>query len=153
MLILGVAHTLWLCHINLLGEMPIEKGVINIKLAKAPLVMECNAKHITNNDEIDHGTKSLMKINTRLLVKAFSNKPSFIPSNRAIGILFDAKNPFVAHYVLARARGNEKPSVVPDESIILVLHGMNPLQILESSSDNAGFKDRWKNDGEAIISG
>ena len=83
-----------------------------------------------------HGTESLVKINTRLMVKVFRNKPSFISSNRAIGILFDAKNSFVAHYVLPRGRGNERPSVVPNESIILKLHGLNPLRILESSSNN-----------------
>ena len=64
-------HTLQLRHIDLLGEMPIEKvlmpvekGFINIKLAKALLAMECNAEHSANGDEIDHGTESLMKINT-----------------------------------------------------------------------------------------
>ena len=144
MWILGVAHTLRLRHIDLLGEMPVEKDVINIKLAKAPLAMECNAEHSMDGDEIDHETKILVKINTRLLVKAFSNKPGFILSNRAIGILFDAKYPFVAHYVLPRAQGNRSPSVIPDESIILVLHGLNPLRILESLGDNAGFRDRWK---------
>ena len=150
MWILGIAHTLRLCHINLLGEIPIEKGVINIKLTKAPLAMECNAEHSTNGDGIDHGTKSHVKINIRLLVKAFSNKPSFIPSNRAIGILFDAKNPFVAHYVLSWAKGNERPSAVSDESIILVLHGLNPLRILESLGDDTVFRDKWKDGGEAI---
>ena len=130
--------------------MPVEKGNINIKLAKAPLAMEYNVEHSTEGDEIYHGTKSLMKINTRLLVKAFSNKPSFILSIRAIRILFDAKNPFVSYYVLPRARGNERLSVIPDESIILVLRGLNPLWNLESSGDNVGFIDRWKYGGEAI---
>ena len=99
---------------------------------------------------IDHRTESLVKINTLMLVKAFSNKPSFIPSNKAFGILFDVKNPFVAHYVLPRARGNERTNVVPNERIILILHGLNPLWILESSSDGVGFRDRWKDGGEAI---
>ena len=90
-------------------------------------MMECNVEHSTNGDGIDHETESLMKINTRLLVKAFSNKPSFILSNKAIEILFDAKNSFVSHYVLPRARGIERPSVILDESIILTLHGLNPL--------------------------
>ena len=67
--------------------------------------MEGNAEHSTNDDEIDHGIESLMKINSRLFVKVFSNKLSFIPSNRIIGILFDAKNPFVGHYVLPQVRG------------------------------------------------
>ena len=97
MWILGVAHTLRLRHIDLLGEMPVEKGVINVNLARGPLAMKCNAEHSIDGDGIDHGIESLMKINTQLLVKAFSNKMSFISSNRAIEILFDANNPFVAH--------------------------------------------------------
>ena len=146
MWILGVAHILRLRHIDLLGEMPVEKGIINIKLAKAPLVMECNVEHSADGD----GIENLVKINTRLLVKAFTNKPSFIPRNRAIGILFDVKNPFVAHYVLPRAWGNERPSVIPEEHIILGLHGLKPLRILKSLSDIAGFRDSWKDSSEAI---
>ena len=61
-----------------------------------PLAIECNAKHNTEGDGIYHGIESFMKINVRLLVKAFSNKASFIPCNRAVEILFDVKHPFVA---------------------------------------------------------
>ena len=89
--ILDVAHTLRLLHIDLLDEMLVRKDVINIKLAKAPRAMECNAEHSMKGDGIDHGTRSLVKMYTWLLVKAFNNKPSFIPNNRAIVILFDAK--------------------------------------------------------------
>ena len=78
MWIIGVAHALLLHHIDLLREMPIEKDIIYIKLVKTPLAIECNAKNNTDNDEIYHETESLVKVNTRLLVKAFSNKLSFI---------------------------------------------------------------------------
>ena len=91
-------------HIDLLHKMPIKKGIVDIKLAT--LVIECNAKHSMDGDEIYHGTKSLVKINARLLVKAFSNKASFIPCNSDVGILFDVKHPFVAHYIFAQSRGN-----------------------------------------------
>ena len=69
---LSVAHTLQLHHIDLLGEMPVEKGVITIKLVKASMAMECNAEQSMDGDGIDHETESLMKINTRLLVLAIS---------------------------------------------------------------------------------
>ena len=150
MWILGIAHTLWLCHIDLLGEMHVEKGVIDIKLAKALLAMECNTEHNMDGGGICHRTKSLVKINNRLLVKAFCNKSSFILSNKAIRILFNVKTPFVAHHVLPHAQGNERPSVVSNESIILILYGLNPLRILESLGDNARFRDRWKYCVEAI---
>ena len=64
MQIIEVTHALWLRHIDLLREMPIEKGIIYIKLANDPLAMECNAKNNTEGEEIYHGTKSLMKVNT-----------------------------------------------------------------------------------------
>ena len=84
--IIGVSHALRLCHIDLLHKMPIEKGIVDIKLANSPLAIECNAKHSTDGDGIYQGTKSFMKINVRLLMKAFINKASFIPCNRAVGI-------------------------------------------------------------------
>ena len=104
MRIISVAHALRLRHVDLLREMPIEKDIIHIKLAKTPLLIEGNAKHSTDGDGIGHETKSFVKVNIWLLVKVYvwllvkasSNKASFIPCNRAFGILFDAKHPFVA---------------------------------------------------------
>ena len=89
MWIISVAHALRLRHIDLLHEIPIEKCIIYIDLAKSPLAIEGNAKHGTDGDEIYRKTESLMKVNVWLLVKAFSNKASFILCNRAIGTDFD----------------------------------------------------------------
>ena len=83
-----------------------EKDIIDIKLENALLVIECNAKNSIDSDGIYHGTKSLMKVNARFLVKAFSNKASPMPCNRAVGILFDTKQPFVAHYILPQSWGS-----------------------------------------------
>ena len=92
MRIIKVTHSLRLCHIDLLRQMPIEKGIIYIKLAKSLLAIEGNAKLSTSGDGIYHRNESLVKVNARLLVKALSNKESFIPCNRVVGILFDAKH-------------------------------------------------------------
>ena len=101
MRIIGVVHALRLRHVELLREMPLEKDIIYIKLAKSPLAIEGNAKHNTDYDGIYHGTESLVKVNVQLLVKAFSNKASFIPCNRAVTILLDEKHQFVTHYILS----------------------------------------------------
>ena len=112
--------------------MLIEKDIIYIKLAKSPLAIEGNTKSSTDSGEIYHETESLVKVNAQLLMKAFSNKMRFIPCNRAFGILFDVKHPFVAHYILPWSRGNQSLSTVPNESIMFFLHRLNPLGILES---------------------
>ena len=62
--IIEITHALRLRRIDLLREMPIEKGIIYIKLTNDPLVMECNAKNNTEGEEIYHRTKSLVKVNT-----------------------------------------------------------------------------------------
>ena len=134
-------HDLRMLHIDLLCEMPIEKDIIYIKLAKSPLAIEGNAKHSTDGDWIHHGAKSLMKVNAPMLVKAFSNKASFILCNRAIGILFDAKHSFVIDYILPWSRGNQSPSTILDQSIIFFLHSLNPRGILESLGDNVMFRN------------
>ena len=139
--IINVVHDLQMLHIDLLCEMPIEKDIIYIKLAKSPLAIEGNAKHSMDGDGIYHGTKSLMKVNAPLLVKAFRNKARFILCNRAIGILFDAKHPFVIDYILPSSRGNHSPSTIMDQSIIFFLHRLNPLGILESLGDNVRFRN------------
>ena len=78
MRIISVAYALQLRHIDFIHEMPIKKGITYIKLAKPPLEIEGNAKHSMDGDGIYHENESLMKVNARLLVKAFSNKASFI---------------------------------------------------------------------------
>ena len=80
--------------------MSIEKDIVYIKLANAPLTVGGNAKHSTDGDRIYHGSESHVKVNVQLLVKAFSNKASFILCKKAIVILFNAKHPFVAPYIL-----------------------------------------------------
>ena len=106
MRIIGFSLALQLRHIDLLCKMPIEKNIIYIKLANSPLAIECNAKHNMKGDGIYHKTESLVKFNAQLLVKAFSNKASFIPCKKVVRILFDAKHPFVTHFILPQTRGN-----------------------------------------------
>ena len=151
MRIIGIMHALWLHHIDLPHKLSIKKGIIYIKSMNAPLKVECNDKHNTDGDWINHGTESLVKVNALLLVKAFSNKASFISCNRVVKILLNTKHPFVAHYILPRARGNESPSTVLDKSIIFFLHRRNPLVIPKSLGNNAGCSEKWNYGGEAIF--
>ena len=94
--IISVSHALRLSHTKLLRKMPVQKGIIHIKLVNFPLAIKNRTKHSIDGDEIYHVTKGLMKVNTWLLVKAFNNKANFAPCNRAIRISFDAKHPPIA---------------------------------------------------------
>ena len=128
--------------------MPIEKDITYIKLANAPLTVEGNAKHSTDGDRIYHRTESLVKANAWLLVKTFNNKVSFIPCNRAIGILFNEKHPFFAHYILCPGlRGNRAQVLFR----MRALHRHNPLGVLKSLGNTAWFSERRNHGSEAIF--
>ena len=85
--------------------MPIGKGIVDIMLANVLLTIECNAKQRMDDGGIYHETESLVKINARLLMKAFNNKASFIPCNRSVRIMFNTKHLFVAHNIQPRSWG------------------------------------------------
>ena len=130
---------------------PLRKALFTSSWRSPHLRLRAMTKHGTNGDGIYHKTLSLVKVNVQLLVKAFSNNASFILRNRVVGILFDVKHPFIAHYILPWSRRNQSPSTISNESIIFFLHRLNPLRILESLGDCVGFKDSWNYGGEAIF--
>ena len=107
-------------------------------------------KHSKDSDGIYHGIESLVKVNTWLLVKAFSNMLSFIPCNRAIEIFLMRNTHFLSTIFCPSSGEQETRYHLLDESIIFFMHSLNPLRILESSSDNVGFRGRGKYGGEAI---
>ena len=63
MWIMGISYAQRLHYIDLLREILIEKGIVDIKLENSPLAIKCNAKHNMDDDEIYHGIGSLVKIN------------------------------------------------------------------------------------------
>ena len=109
MRIIGIVHALWLHHIDLLHKLSIKKDIIYIKLVNSPLKVECNPKHNTDGDWINHGTESLVKVNALLLVKAFSNNVSFIPCNRSVKILLNIKHPICCPLYSTQGSGEREP--------------------------------------------
>ena len=131
--------------------MPIEKYIIYIKLEKSPFAIEGNAKNNTSGDEIYNGTKIFVKVNAQLLVKAYSNKASFILGNKAIKIFFLCKTLICCPLYYAPISRNQSLNTISDESIIFFVHCLNPLVILERLGNSAGFRDSLNYGGEAIF--
>src|SRR3954469_10966529 len=57
-------------HINLLTQLTIEKGVLNIKLRHRPVTNRSNSKKSTHNGHMSHRSKGLIIVTTMLLLKA-----------------------------------------------------------------------------------
>jgi hypothetical protein len=61
-------------HINLLTQLTIEKGVLNIKLRHRPVANRCDNKKSAHSGHMSHMSKSLIIVTTLLLLKATSHK-------------------------------------------------------------------------------
>jgi hypothetical protein len=65
-------------HINLLTQLTIEKGVLNIKLRHGPVANRGDPKKSAHSSHMSHGSKSLIIVMALLLLKATSHKTRFI---------------------------------------------------------------------------
>jgi len=72
-----------------------------------------------------------MIIDSRTLVKPFSNKACFKPINRAIRISFDVINPPATNKVSDTIRGNKFPRAISNKGIIFLRHSFTPVGIFE----------------------
>jgi hypothetical protein len=71
-------------HINLLTQLTIEKGVLNIKLRHRPVANGGNRKKSAHSGHMSHRSKSLIIVTALLLLKATSHKTRFIALKRSI---------------------------------------------------------------------
>src|SRR4051812_42232268 len=71
-------------HINLLTQLTIEKGILNIKLGHRPVTNRSNSKKSTHSGHMSNGSKGLIIVTTMLLLKPTSHKTRFIALKRSI---------------------------------------------------------------------
>jgi len=82
-----------LTHIDSLGKLTMQKGIVNIHLPQGLTLHDSNNEHRPNGCRFYNGTKSFFIINPRALVIAFGNKLSFEAINCVIWFPFNTKNP------------------------------------------------------------
>src|SRR3954469_14172066 len=65
-------------HVNLLTQLAIKKGILNIKLGYRPAANRSNSKKSTDSGHMSHRGKILIIVATVLLLKPTSHKTRFI---------------------------------------------------------------------------
>jgi hypothetical protein len=60
------------------------------------------------------------------LLKAFDNKPGFVFSNLSIRCALGPVDPSASEKFPPRRKGNQIPSLVLEEGVVLLLHGRFP---------------------------
>jgi len=90
----------------------LEEGIIDIQLAKMPVVTKCHREDDANCGGLDDWAECGMKINARPLSKAFCNQARFVSVDGPIRISLDPEKPLAGYNVFGRVRRNKFPSLI-----------------------------------------
>jgi hypothetical protein len=112
-----------LLHIDLLREITVKKCILHIHLMNFPSLGFCNGKCQSYGIHLHYWSEGLIIINTMHLLKAFGEKPGFVSANLSIRCALGPVDPSISDKFPPRRKGNQIPSLVLEEGVVLLLHG------------------------------
>jgi hypothetical protein len=127
-----------LATVDDLGELAVEEGILDVELASLPFKGECNGEDDVDRGRFDNRTERLVEVNALLLRETAKHPACFVAVERAIGLQLVAKDPLPENDVGVPRRRHEIPSVVTEESTILLGHSLEPVGILERITCGGG---------------
>jgi len=114
-----------------LGQIAMEKGILDIQLMNRPAARECQGQNCADSSRFDNRTEGLIKINTWALCEATKHPTGLVPFQRTICLELVLEHPFAANNIGLRWSRNQIPSVVHQQCIVL-LHGSTPIGVGEA---------------------
>lgn len=130
----------WL-HINLLTQLTIEEGIVNIKLRHRPVANGGHRKKSANSGHMSHGGESLIIITTLLLLEATSHKTSFLMLKRTIRAGLNLIDPLAHDETNMGWRRNQIPCASAFKHSNLLSHRKLPLEVNDSILIRSRLKD------------
>ena len=130
----GVDEAGRLATVDDLGELAVEEGVLDVKLASLPFKGDGDGEDDADRGRFDNRTEGLIEVDALLLRETAKHPACFVAVKRAIGLELVAEDPLAGDDVGVSRRRHEIPSVVAEESAVLRGHSIEPVRILESST-------------------
>lgn len=116
-----------LLHVDIFMELPIKKGIVDIKLNKGTFGSKSNGEDSSHCDWFHHWRVGVTVILTIFLVESFGDQACFIFVYGTIRVLFDPENPFAPDGSFMRRKRYQAPCFVSLKSLILLLHNFSPV--------------------------
>jgi hypothetical protein len=117
---------LGLLHVDLLKEIIVKKCILHVHLMDFPCLGCRNGKFQSYGIHLLYWSEGLIIDNTMNLLKAFGNKPNFVSVDLSICCTLGLVDPSTSEKFLPRRKGNQIPSLVLKEGVVLLLHGRFP---------------------------
>jgi hypothetical protein len=127
-----------LATVDDLSELAVEEGVLDVELESLPFKGERDGEDDVDRGRFDNWTEHLVEVNAVLLREATKHPACFVAVERAIGLQLVVKDPLARDDVGVTRRRHEIPSVIAEESTILLGHSLEPVGILERRTCGGG---------------
>jgi hypothetical protein len=121
-----------LLHIDLLREIIMKKFIIYVHMMDFASLGYCNGKCQTYGIHLRYYKEGLIIVNSMHLLKAFDKKSGFVSANLPIRYTLGHVYPYAPDYFPSKRKGNQIPSMVLEEGVVLLLHGGFPKGISSS---------------------
>ena len=99
----------WWLHINLLTQLTIEKGVLNVKLRHRPMTNRSHNKESADNGHVGHRSECLIIIASLLLLKTTGHKTRFVALKTTIRASLNLVDPLAGDGTNTGREGNQIP--------------------------------------------
>ena len=114
-------------------QVSVKKSVLHVQLVDRPAPGSGDAEDDADRRWLDDGAERLIVVDAVALSEAANNPASLVTGKGTIGVEFMLINPLACHNIGARGLGDDPPSVVVDECLVLLSHSRPPLQVCECS--------------------
>lgn len=139
-------ETWWLANEDVLVQVPVKKGVLNIKLSNRPTVHYCQGKEKSHRHRLSYEVKCLIVVHAMDLMEPLGDDPCFSSLNLAIIMAFSFENTLYAKNIVGRFRRNEGPSLCEEKGLKFGCHVLVPLQVFICLSEELGLINNFCDD-------
>jgi hypothetical protein len=115
-----------LLHVQLLLQVSIEKGTVNIHLVYVPVVLSCKRKQNANGLELGHWSKHLMEVCTLSLLIALHNKASLVLGDVPSRVALVCKQHTQQEHLAILRTGHKLPDLALMDHVYLLLSSTLP---------------------------
>jgi hypothetical protein len=119
-------------HVDLLREIIMKKCILHVHLMDFPSLSCRNGKGQSNGIHLRYLSEGLIIVNTMNLLKAFHDKTGFVSTDLPIYCALGPIYSSAYDKFSPRRKGNQIPSLVLKEGVVLLLHGGFPKGISSS---------------------
>ncbi|XP_040245347.1 uncharacterized protein [Aegilops tauschii subsp. strangulata] len=131
----------WWLYINLLTQLAIEKGVLDIKLRDRPMTNRSHNKESADSGHVGHKSECLIIIASLLLLKATGHNTSFVALKRTIGASLNLVDPLAGDGTNTGREGNQIPCARALKGSKLFGHRKLPFRLSHGSPIGSGLNN------------